>query len=195
MKMLRIPWFSNWKSLKRKIAIMISFFQKVFIVFFMMVFLGLIGWLFLQALRPEIFPVGSMMPELKYQNPEGTHILKRDTRQNTMIVLFHQQCDHCRYQLEQFNDHFNDFIGAKIFIFTTEQQFFKDSNLNQWPRLSNSGNVFWGIVDRTEFKNKFGSTATPSIFFFNESGTLYHKIQGERRIEKILEILQDSEKI
>jgi len=159
----------------------------------MIIFLGLIGWLIWQRSKPEVFPEGSIIPELEYKNEKGIHILKVDTTQKTMVVLFHQKCDHCRYQLEQFNDHFNELMGIGIYIFTTEQQFFKNNNMNQWPRLSGSESVHWGIVNREAFKNNFGSTATPYILFFNESGELYYKIQGERRIERILELLRYTE--
>lgn len=170
---------------------MITFFKKVVVVIFMITFLGLIGWLIWQGSKPEVFPVGSMMPELGYRNPEGNYVLNADTTKITMIVLFHRKCEHCLYQLEQFNDHFDELVGTNIFIFTAEQQLFENSDLDQWPRLSDSQNVHWGIVDRKEFKNNFGGTATPYILFFDESGKLYYKIRGEVKMERILESLMN----
>jgi len=165
--------------------------KRIFTAIFMVVFLALIGWLIFQATRPEILPLGSPMPELRYFEGTKFLLLKADSTHNTMVVLFHRECRHCQYQLKQFNNYLNDFGDTKIFLFTTEGNFFENNGPKQWNTLAHAKNVHWGIVNRNEFKKKFGSILFPYIFLFDKSGELCFKIKGEVKLQKILRNLKN----
>ena len=168
--------------------------KKIFLFLFMIIFLGLIGWLFYQASKPDVLPVGSFIPELEYSDTTGTHVLKPDSSQFTMIVLFNPNCEHCQYQLNQFNIHLNRFANTQLFLLTTEQNIFNKNYLEQFETLAQAENVHWGIVDKKQFKGKFGNIVLPSIFLFNKTGKLINKIRGEVRIEKIIKKLGGPER-
>ena len=98
--------------------------KRIFSIIFMLIFGYLIGWLFMQAMKPEVLPVGSSLPELEYHDSRGTKTLKHFRDLNTIIVLFNSKCEHCRYQLKQFNENIARFVDAKLFFLTKEQHFF-----------------------------------------------------------------------
>jgi peroxiredoxin len=124
----------------------------------------------------------------------GRITLKIYSTQNTIIVLFERKCEHCQYQLKQFNAHLNEFDDTKIFLLTTEQDFFNKNYLDQFDILAQAENVNWGIIDKKQFKGIFGSMVLPSIFLFNKPGKLINKIRGEVRIEKIVTTLDGPER-
>ena len=163
-------------------------FKRIFGVIFITIFLGLMGWLFFEASQPEVLPAGSMMPKLEYKDIYGTHILQPDSSRSTMIVLFHRNCEYCVYQLQKLNDHLHEFNDTKLVFLTIERKFFENASIEEWNVLAQARNVQWGIVDKDEFKNDFGSMVTPYIFFFNKSGKLSNKIRGEVRLAKILSL-------
>ena len=165
--------------------------KRIISVVFLAIFFCLIIWLFYKAAQPEIFPIGCLIPKIKYMDANGVHVLKPDSAQNTMVVFFHRKCEHCQYQLKQFNDHFNEFVGVRIFLFTTEIKFLNEKGINNWPILAQSQNINWGIVNGKRFKEKFGSTSTPNLYFFDKTGILFNKIRGEVRLEKIFSILKN----
>ena len=168
--------------------------KRIFSTIFILIFVFLIGWLFMQSLKPEALPVGSLMPDLDYQDTTGTYILKNDSTQNTIIVLFERNCEHCQYQLNQFNEHLNKFVNTRLVLLTTEQDFFNENYLEQFEILTQAENVHWGIVNKKQFKKKFGSMVLPTIFLFNKPGKLINKIRGEVRIEKIVTTLDGPER-
>ena len=168
--------------------------KKIFSTIFMLIFVFLIGWLFMQALKPEVLPVGSFMPEIKYFDATGTHILKADSIQNILVVLFSRNCEHCQYQLKQINTNLNKLANTQLFLLTTEQDFFKTDYLEQFKILTRAENVHWGIVNKKQFKENFGSMVLPSIFLFDKPGKLINKIRGEVRIEKIITMLGGPER-
>jgi hypothetical protein len=169
------------------------FLKRVSLSGFVAIFICLIMWLVIEAVKPESLPVGSFMPELEYNGIQRSYMLEPDNAHNTMIVLFHRNCEHCLYQINLFNNEFINFIGKKIILLTTEKNFFKNNFQKQWPVLADADNVHWGVVNKKVFKNTFGSTATPTIYLFNKSGHLINKIRGEVRLERILENLSGPE--
>ena len=62
--------------------------------------------------------------------------------------------------------------------------------MNSWPNLVNSSKVLWGIVDKKEFKEKFGGKGYPSTYIFDDGGFLKTKIFGEAKLEKLLSELR-----
>ena len=169
----------------------IMILKRIFTAIFMVVFLTLIGWLIFEATRPEILPLGSPTPELQYFDGTKFLLLKADSTHNTMVVLFHRECEHCQYQLKQFNNYLNNFRDTKIFLLTTEKKFFENNGLKQWSTLVHAKNIHWGIVNRNEFMKKFGGIIFPSIFLFNRSAKLFDKIRGEVKLQKILKSLRN----
>jgi thioredoxin-related protein len=168
--------------------------KRIFSTIFILIFVFLIGWLFMRALKPDVLPIGSSLPELEYNDSTEIKILKHANNLYTIIVIFNRSCEHCQYQLKQFNKNMDKFVDTQLFLFTTEQSFFTKEYIEQFDILAQAENVNWGIVNKKQFKKKFGSMVLPTIFLFNKPGKLINKIRGEVRIEKILEKLGGPER-
>jgi len=168
--------------------------KRFLITVCMVIFLGLICWLIIKAIKPEILPKGAPIPELKYFDAKGVQILKPDSAKNTIVIFFHLECDHCMYQMDQFNSHLDEFININLIFLTTDSKQLKNNNIEQWHNITGAKNVQWGIVDKDEFKQSFGSIATPTMFLFNKSGQLSDKFRGEVKLERIIKNLGGPER-
>ena len=168
--------------------------KRIFSIIFLLIFGYLIGWLFVQALQPEVLPVGSSLPKFEYSDSIRKKTLMHIKSQNIILVLFNRGCEHCQYQLKQFNKNMDKFVDTQLILFTTEQNFFTKGYIEQFDILAQAENVNWGIVNKKEFKSKFGSMVLPSIFLFDKSGKLINKIRGEVKIDKIIENLGGPER-
>ena len=62
--------------------------------------------------------------------------------------------------------------------------------MHSWPVLTNSPEVLWGLVNGSEFKEKFGSKSFPTTFIFDKDRILCAKIVGEAKLEKLLSELK-----
>ena len=62
--------------------------------------------------------------------------------------------------------------------------------MRQWSNLANSPVLSWGLVDGSEFKEKFGGKGFPSTYIFDNHGLLKAKIFGEAKLEKLLSELK-----
>lgn len=164
--------------------------RKVIASFFLLLFLSLTGFLIYSALKPEILPIGSFMPELNYLTETGQKQLEPDSSLNTIIVYFHSKCDYCQYELNVFDEFLNKFINNRIILLTPEEDFFAKEKMNSWPSLVNSSKVFWGIVDKKEFSKTFGGKSFPTTFIFDNQGVLSSKLFGEAKLDKIVSELQ-----
>ena len=106
-----------------------------------------------------------------------------------MIIWFHPECEHCRYQLHVINSNINLFRDVRFLFITDEKNFFVKKYKNEWPALVKSSNTFFGIIEKSRFTDEYGPVITPSLLFFNKNGLLKEKILGEVKIEKILQLL------
>jgi len=152
------------------------------------VFILLLLWLVVQILKPEPFPVGATMPVIYYAKENGLAKLRPDSTKKTAIMYFHRRCKSCLYEIQQFDSLLVALEGIKIIFLTSDRTLFKSNFRCQWPALA-AMNVEWGIVKKQEFKEAFGSVGVPYLYFFDERGVLYHKIRGEVRIERVVEVL------
>ena len=78
------------------------------------------------------------------------------------------------------------FSEVRMFLLTNDREFFEKNEMMKFPSLAAAKGIIWGEVDSSQFKEKFGSLATPQIFLFNKSGQLINKFRGEVSVERIL---------
>ena len=121
----------------------------------------------------------------------GENVQKPDSAKVTIVMLFHRNCDHCVYQLNQFNDHLNEFTGIIFSLLTTDKRFLKNDSMQNWPALALAENIRWGQVKGDVFKKLFGSVAYPGIYIFDQRGKLAYKIHGEVKLAKIMKIIKN----
>jgi len=146
--------------------------------------LGLLVWILIRASSEEVLALESPLPKLTFIDKMGnTEIIYQQGRM-VLVLYFHRTCDHCQYQLEVLNTHCKDLSGLKIYLFTSEQNFFQEPI--KWGRLQNAENITFGIVNKNRFYKNFGTLVTPSIFIFDQAGSLTEKIHGEIKFEALL---------
>jgi len=157
--------------------------MKTYIIgFFFMVFVSLLAVFLL--LEKEKLPVGSKLPAINYTNARGPASIK-NTNMPLIIVYFRMSCEHCRYQLTVFNNLADHIKGIDIYFLTPESDFFKMSYGIKLENLTHAKNITFGIIEKESFGQHFATQATPSLYFFNNHGTLVKKLHGETKAEKI----------
>ena len=170
-----------------------TMFKRSLTIIIILLFSILTAWLFIQAMQPEALPIGSPLPDIQYESSTGIESI-RSHDSPLMVVWFHEDCDHCVYQLKLIEKHLENFKGIDLYLLTSDKSFIPKRRERLYPRLSSEYAVHWGFMANTHFKKLFGSTARPAIFFFNRNKKLYHKIKGEMKISGIMKII-DSMKI
>jgi len=148
----------------------------------------LTAWLFIQAMKPEALPIGSPLPDLQYESISGIESIQSDHRP-FIVLWFHEDCEHCIYQLKLLEKHIGDFKGFNLYLLTSDKSFVPKRRERLYPRLSSEYAVHWGFMANSHFKRLFGSTARPSMYFFDRDGKLVQKITGEMKIVGILKII------
>ena len=121
----------------------------------------------------------------------GRDSIQKDSLQATVIIWFQPGCGHCQYQLNVIDKNIQRFGNIRLFLLSGDRELLNKKHRIFWPNLVGAGNVFFGIVDETKFKNEFGPLMTPSLLVFNRFGHLENKIQGEVRLETILKIIKN----
>lgn len=159
---------------------------------FVVLILCTAGWLFAQVLRrPQALSTGDTIPTLSYHAPSRpAAALRADGAAPTLVMLFHSKCGHCHFQLDQMNAAVDRFADARVFLFTTEDSLPTREVQERWGRLYGASNVTWGTVAADDFQKDFGVLATPAIFTFDPQGKLLRKIQGEAKVDFLVEALR-----
>ena len=142
-----------------------------------------------QALKTDRYTDIKRLSNLNFEGEMGQEKIYPDSTRTTVIVWFHSECKHCRYQLNVFNTNISRLQAARFLFITGEKDFFKKKFSNAWPDLVQSSHVIFGIIDRAKFVGEFGPVITPSLLFFNHSGILKEKLLGEVKFEKIVKLI------
>jgi len=161
--------------------------QRLLSLVFIFIILSLLFWLLFIGARDEILPIDTELPNIEFSAIHGVKKLKKQGKP-LIIVFFSTTCEHCRYQLEVFDEYLSELSGTDIYLFTSETNLYSNSSVSKWQNLLNASNVTFGIVDVENFKNTFGSILTPTLFFFTDQGKLREKIRGELKPQRIFEI-------
>lgn len=165
----------RWRKMKKKLIVP-GVFASLFV--------ALTAWLYIEATRPEVLPMGSSLPELPYETAAGVKILAPGNN-NILVLFFHRNCEYCQYELQEFSENLPALAGFDLKLLTTDREVFETKYPEQWPVLASADNVEWGIVDRAEFLHMFGETATPVTFLFRKN-VLCKKIRGEAKLAYLL---------
>lgn len=152
-----------------------------------------IAWLVLNGTETKVLQNGNKLPSINFITTIGNVKLESDKANKTLVIYFSKDCSHCKYELELLNKNIDMITTTKIYLFTTDIEYLQSAEIKVNAALLKSTNVTYGIVNKEEFINNFGSTVTPSLFFFNKSGKLTAKIMGETKWERILKELRVSD--
>jgi hypothetical protein len=146
----------------------------------LLLFVALVGWLLRQVSRPEVLPVGSPMPPLRYVSDGVARVLapNADGRQ-TVVVLFHTDCESCRRELATLELAAERVEPAPLVFLSPEPAATVEAFARRWPALARSGAVRWGATSAADLDRAFGRQHTPTHFLFGPDGRLRRRLVGE----------------
>ena len=142
------------------------------------------------AKKEDVFKDNYVLSEVRYEGIMGKDSIINDPTRPTVIVWFHPECEHCRYQLDVLNKNIRQLGDARFFFITAERDYFQKNFSIAWPDLVQSPHVSFGIIEKSRFINEFGPVVTPSLLLFNHGGILKEKLYGEVKVEKILQLIK-----
>jgi hypothetical protein len=132
------------------------------------------------------------LPELAYRDARGSHVIRADGRERTLIVLYHSKCGHCGYQLDAMEKRSPELAHARVYFLTTETGVDPAELQRRWPSLVRSPSMAWGTVSADEFRSHLRTLATPALFLFDEKGRLVVQYVGETKLDLLLPVLAGS---
>jgi len=142
--------------------------------------------------QEEILPIGAKLPEIKYIWLGDTLSIKVDAKP-IMIMYFSPDCSHCEYDLIEINKRVNEFVDVDVYLFTADKKFMNNKLYEKYYNMIKTRNIKFGIVNKDEYKAKFGITITPVFYFFNKHGMLIDKMTGEIKFSRLRESIQKSD--
>ncbi len=170
-------------KMKKKITTILSF----------LLLASSIVWLIVEGTKLETLPIGSKLPGINYKTINVNATIKPDNERKILIMFFSKDCPHCKFELNVLDKNVTKIIDTKLYLFTTDKNYLLSKDINEYEVLKENVNVTFGIVNKEEYSAKFGSTVTPTLYFFNKAGKLTAKIKGETKIERILKELRVSD--
>lgn len=165
--------------------------KKVLAISFIIIFAFAVVLLIVAGNRPAILPLGSDLPNIEYSDSATVKTVTADSLKNILIIFFKKECPHCEYELELLNNNTDKIKNVKLYLLTTEKDIFTSGFTNKFSALKKLPYTTFGIVNKEEYKNKFGVMVTPALYFFNKAGKLTAKLKGETKLERILKELKN----
>ena len=141
--------------------------------------------------KPDVLPVGSIIPTIVYKDRAGFSVLKRTPGIPVLVLSYHLQCKYCHMLLQEMNQNIHKFAHLQLVLFSPAVSFQELPELPDWPKLRQAPNVLYGIVQKKQFKDRFGTCASPALFLFDDRGILRTKIKGEIGIDRLFDMLND----
>jgi len=158
--------------------------KRILAIIFVILFITSILWLIIEGSKAEVLPIGSNLPAIDFLTQNGRKSFT-ETDNKTLIIFFSKECPHCKYELEIIDRNIVRLKDIKIYLLTADINYLISDEIKNYNNLLNSNNVAFGIVNKDEFSVKFGSSALPSLYFFNTERKLTAKIKGETKFERI----------
>ncbi|MCU7502986.1 MAG: hypothetical protein HF314_07925 [Ignavibacteria bacterium] len=163
-------------------------YKKVSVICFLIIFSGITVWLYLNSSSKDRFPLGSNMPSFTFRSISGVKSIAKDPNKKIMIVLFSLNCAHCKAFLADLDKNISKFKDTGIYLFAQEERIFdimKSHTNKTYLSLGSSGNVQFGFFSLDGSRDKFKTSAVPSIFVF-ENNKLIKKFNGSPSINRVL---------
>ncbi len=133
------------------------------------------------------------LPEFSFMTLNGESFNSADIRSGPVLVVrFHPECEHCRYEISGIMKSDLPLSGAKIILVSnaekdTVKNFLRQFDLSAYPNIKT-------LIDPSfKFGELFGSNIIPANFLYNKDLYLIKAFNGEVKTETILKYLKDGE--
>ena len=164
--------------------------QIIAFFFIVGIFLFLMFLLFLNIQTIPRIKIGEPFPAMPCAFSTGAGRLEPADVKAAILILFHQDCEHCLYQLKQINSKYDHFPGWTLIFMTADPDFDWHSIPERWPNLTRNQ---WVKVDSDTLYSRFGRFGIPAFFLFGDDSRLIEKQTGEMKISKVLTLLRRHE--
>ena len=173
--------------------------MKKLLVILLMIALAITGALMIAGISKKIQVQNQLAGRIK-RLPEFSLSTLNDisfssteiTEGPLMIVWFHPECEHCRYEISELFDSEIFSTGITVMLVSRAARDSVISFLNQFV-LPDSNDLIALIDTSFVFNDIFGNAVIPSVFLYDKELNLVDIFPGEYKIESILDRLDDDE--
>jgi peroxiredoxin len=109
-----------------------------------------------------------------------------------IIIYFHPECEHCRYEAAEIGQHAGDFDKCQLVMVTPDDSLLRIEAFCEQTHLWEIGNIEILTDKRNSFHEVFGKTAIPSVFIYNTKRKLVRYFTGETKTEAIINAIIQS---
>lgn len=113
-----------------------------------------------------------------------------DSRKLTVIIYFHPECEHCQYEASEIGRNAQQFENANLIMITSDDSIKRLEGFASNYHLWEVDNLAILIDRKREFKKRFGSAVSPSVFIYGTDRKLVKTYKGEVKIEAIISCLE-----
>lgn len=155
------------------------------------------GWLLMRTyqsyhLKREVAESIQTLPKACFESLNGGHICvdEFDNRKPTVIIYFHPECEHCQYEASEIGKNAQQFEKANMIMITPDDSIKRLEEFASNYHLWEVDNLAILIDRKREFKKRFGSAVSPSVFIYDADRKLLKMYKGEVKIEAIINLIQ-----
>lgn len=161
---------------------------RLLVVAFVLVFLGVMGYLITSKLNTKKIAEEKMkqIPAFKFYRPDGTPFSDKDLEPGKPVVIIHfgTGCDNCIHETLALKKQIDLMAGIQIVMVSNNSRedvakFITDLQLESLTQI-----VLLSDTDNTFFKS-FGMEVNPLIIIYDKNGNLVKHFKGETKIEAI----------
>ena len=134
-------------------------------------------------------PVPNDLPNMSIVFFDGSQTHAKKLEGKTILIVYFPDCDHCQREAAQIRKHIASFKDHTLYFLTTAPKP-EAAKFAEDYKLSNIGNVKFGLITINDVLSNFGSIATPSIYIYGNNHELVQKFNGETQIEVILKYVK-----
>lgn len=143
-----------------------------------------LAWLATAAPARGLPPVGSTLPMVSYQTPEGAVMTLGAHRAPVAVMIFRESCRHCQRQIKALLAHWQDFRLERLVMLTYDRADLArpGPDLEAMARLPG---VEVGYLGPEEVARAFGALTTPMLFVYGTHRRLARAFVGEVQADRV----------
>lgn len=128
------------------------------------------------------------LPSAGFVSLEGDSVNLHDfdNKKPLVIIYFHPECEHCRYEAAEIGQHADDFEKCQLVMVTPDDSLQRIEAFCEQAQLWEVDNIEILTDERNCFYEVFGKTAIPSVFIYNTEHKLVRYFRGETKTEAII---------
>lgn len=133
------------------------------------------------------------LPDFSFMGIKGGLFHSSEIRSGPVLVVrFHPECEHCRYEISEILKSDLPLSGTKIILVSGAGKDMVRHFMEQFDSAENQGIIT--LIDTLyKFGEIFGSNTVPSNYLYNKDLELIKAFNGEVKTETILKYFKDGD--